>query len=77
MRLSPETLYVVTGRKQRTAQARWFMKFMGADVPCDERGPILTESAYQQLLLKRLGLVTDAGAKAAGQRPVVRLRSAA
>jgi hypothetical protein len=77
MRLSPETIHAITGRKQRTAQARWFKEFMAADVPCDERGPILTEAAYQQLLLKRLGLVTDAGAQAAGQRPAVRLRTAA
>lgn len=77
MRLSPETIHEITGRKQRTAQTRWFLEFMGADVPCDERGPILTESAYQQLLLKRLGLAKASGAQATGQRPAVRLRTAA
>lgn len=75
MRLSPETLHDITGRKQRTAQARWFREFMSVDVPCDERGPILTEAAYQQLLLKRLGILHEPGAQAARPRPAVRLRT--
>lgn len=77
MRLSPEILHAITGRKQRTAQARWFREFMSVDVPCDDRGPILTEAVYQQLLLKRLGILDEPGAKDVRQRPAVRLRTAA
>jgi len=56
LRLDHPTLVSITGRRRKSLQARWFKDYLGADVPCDERGPIITQQAYNALLEKRLGL---------------------
>jgi len=55
MRLSAERLNEITHLKRKSAQVAWFRQHLGVNVPCDRFGPILTDSAYEKLLEKRLG----------------------
>lgn len=56
MRLTRTQLKVITGYQRRSAQAAWFLRHLGVTVPCDEQGPIITETAYQALVDRKLGL---------------------
>lgn len=57
MRLTPECIAEITGYTRKSAQVRWFRAHLGADVPFDRDGPILTDSAYEKLLEKKLGIL--------------------
>lgn len=59
MRLNRSQLLDITGYKRQSSQAEWFSRHLGVTVPCDEKGPIITESAYQALVDKKLGLGPD------------------
>ena len=56
MRLTAERLTEITRLKRKSAQVAWFRQYLGVDVPCDRFGPILTDTAYEKLLEKRLGI---------------------
>ena len=56
MRLTTERLIEITHLQRKSAQVAWFRQHLGVDVPCDRFGPILTDTAYEKLLEKRLGL---------------------
>ena len=56
MRLTAERLFEITHLTRKSAQMKWFRLHLGADVPCDRFGPILTDGAYEKLLEKRLGI---------------------
>lgn len=56
MRLTSLQLFEITGYERRKAQAKWFLQFLAVDIPSDRLGVILTDSAWQKLLDKRLGL---------------------
>jgi len=56
MRLTLDRLVEITGLKRKTAQARWFRIYLSVDVPMDRIGIIMTDTAYEKLLEKRLGL---------------------
>lgn len=51
-----DRLVEITGLKRKTAQARWFRIYLSVDVPMDRIGIIMTDTAYEKLLEKRLGL---------------------
>ena len=72
VRMDLEQLQKLTGRKNRSAQARWFKAHFGVDVPCDQSGPIMTEQTYQDLLAKQCGLYSGPQAQPAVRRPTVR-----
>ena len=59
MRLSAERLTEITRLKRKSAQVAWFRQYLGVEVPCDRFGPILTDTAYEKMLEKRLGLVQN------------------
>ncbi len=69
MRVSQEGLKALTGKSQGAAQARWFKRNLGVDLPADERGPIVTDAGLELMLARASGL----GDKPA--RPAVRLRA--
>ena len=74
MRLDTATICQITGRKRPRGQADWFRQYLGAVVPYDRSGPILTASAYEALIAKAIGIgSTTAGANGA-PAPEVRLR---
>lgn len=75
MRLTPEKLHEITGLSQPAAQARWFKRNLGAEVPSDQAGPILTRAAFERLLAAKLGLHDRP--QAIGERPRVKLREGA
>lgn len=56
MRLTFERLYEITGLKRKSAQANWFRMYLSVEVPTDRTGVIMTDTAYQKLLEKRLGI---------------------
>ena len=56
MRLTAEKIAEITHLKRKSAQVEWFRQHLGVDVPCDRFGPIMTDTAYEKLLEKRLGL---------------------
>ena len=72
VRMDLEQLQKLTGRKNRSAQARWFKTHFGVDVPCDQSGPIMTEQTYQELLAKQCGLYSGPQAQPQVRRPSVR-----
>jgi len=76
MRLSPDRLAEITGHKRPRAQAAWFRDYLAANVPCDRVGPFLSESAYEALLARALGLVPSNPGSRGVDRPQVRLRGA-
>jgi hypothetical protein len=59
MRLSYESIVEITHLTRKSAQVAWFRQHLGVDVPHDRFGPILTDTAYEKLLEKRLGLGTS------------------
>ncbi len=59
MRLTTERLTEITHLTRKSAQVAWFRQYLGVDVPCDRFGPILTDTAYEKLLEKKLGLVQN------------------
>ena len=59
MRLTAERLTEITHLTRKSAQVAWFRQYLGVDVPCDRFGPILTDTAYEKLLEKKLGLVQN------------------
>ena len=59
MRLNSERLTEITHLTRKSAQVAWFRQYLGVDVPCDRFGPILTDTAYEKLLEKKLGLVQN------------------
>ncbi|MBS0368446.1 MAG: DUF4224 domain-containing protein [Proteobacteria bacterium] len=74
MRLSPQQLIDITGRVRRKGQAQWFKDYLGTAVPCDERGPIITQAAYEDLVKKQLGVLVGAPETPASRKPVLILR---
>lgn len=70
MRLNSERLFEITHLKRKSAQVAWFRQYLAVDVPCDKFGPILTDTAYEKLLEKRLGLGASL-ATLEKQRPTV------
>lgn len=75
MRIPPERLAEITGRKRARAQALWFRDYLSVDVPCDRRGPIVTDAAYEAIVARACGLRADAGFIAESSRPQVQLRA--
>lgn len=75
MRLSPERIAEITGCKRKRAQTAWFKLHLCADVPCDKIGPILSETSYELLLEKKLGI--GASSSLPMNRPAIRPRKAA
>lgn len=73
MRLDQTQMHEITGRKRAKAQVEWFRAHLGADVPFDQRGPILSESTYEALLAKRLGVLPSFDPGKPLNRPTVRL----
>ena len=59
MRLTAERLTEITHLTRKSAQVAWFRQYLGVDVPYDRFGPILTDTAYEKLLEKKLGLVQN------------------
>lgn len=57
MRLTAERLAEITHLTRKSSQVAWFRQYLGVDVPCDRFGPILTDTTYEKLLEKKLGLV--------------------
>lgn len=72
MRLEPAQLKRITGFKRKSAQVAWFRQHLGADVPHDKSGVIITDSAYEKLLEKRLGLAPSSAATVK-TKPTLRL----
>jgi hypothetical protein len=71
--MSRDRLREITGRFYGKAQARWFEEFLGACVPCDSVGPILTEQTFEELVARASGIRrTDSGA----ERPTIRKKAA-
>jgi hypothetical protein len=64
MRLNREELQHITGHVRPTAQVRWFKAKLGAEIPSDQFGPIITEAAYQELVRRSCGLSSAAPAYA-------------
>lgn len=73
MRLSPEIIQTITGKRTRSAQARWFKTYLGVDVPCDLTGPVMTEATYEALLKKRCGVLAVNDAPPPVNRPQLRM----
>ncbi|MDQ8022218.1 MAG: DUF4224 domain-containing protein [Moraxellaceae bacterium] len=69
--MSKEKLQEITGLQYGKAQARWFREYLGAEVPCDRQGPILTEQTYESLVARANGL---ANAPQPPPRPAIRPR---
>lgn len=74
MRLSQQQLFEITGRKQRKGQTQWFKDYLGTVVPCDERGPIITQAAYEALVKKQLGVLVGTPDAPASRKPVLIMR---
>lgn len=74
MRLDSVTLFAITGLKRPAAQVAWFRQHLGAAVPCDSRGPILTSAAYEALVARALGLIQGTSVPVDAERPRVKLR---
>ena len=55
-RMSRDALKIITGCTYGKAQVRWFAKHLGAVVPSDKLGPILTEQTYEQLVARASGI---------------------
>ncbi|MDR2219772.1 MAG: DUF4224 domain-containing protein [Methylobacillus sp.] len=72
MRLSANRLQEITHRRRASGQVAWFRQKLGADVPFDKHGPILTETAYEKLLEKRLGILPSS--ETSEDRPRIRLK---
>lgn len=49
MRLSNDDLKNITARTQPKAQANWFKRFYGVDLPHDRKGVIITAQARRQI----------------------------
>lgn len=75
MRLSRETLREITGRVLPKGQAKWFQDYLGATVPCDRQGPILTVAAYEALVAKANGLRPATETAQDTNRPKVKLHT--
>jgi hypothetical protein len=77
MRLPPETIAEITGRKRARAQADWFRDYLGVIVPCDRLGPIVTAATYEALVARACGLraETAEAAASAPDRPKLHLRT--
>lgn len=73
MRLKPEVLHQITGCKRKSAQVKWFRLHLGAEVPHDRFGAILTDTSYEKLLEKRLGLAPELPNSLQKTRPSIRL----
>lgn len=71
MRLTPEQLVGITHRVRPKQQAAWFREYLGAEVPTDAEGPILTSKAFEALLAKKLGVGPVEDKPAPESRPVV------
>lgn len=72
MRIPPDKLEEITGGlKRKSAQVKWFRLYLGVDVPYDRFGVIMTDSAYEKLLEKRLGL--GASLSSNEKRPTLRI----
>lgn len=72
MRLSPQQINEITGYSRKSAQAAWFRNHLAIEIPCDHRGPILTDEAYEKLLEKRLGILPSSSAESRA-KPAIRL----
>jgi len=73
MRLSRDDLFKITHFKIPRYQAAWFRDHLGAEVPFDRDGPILSLSTYEALLAKRLGVGPAPFEPAPERRPSVHL----
>ncbi|KWD88461.1 DUF4224 domain-containing protein [Burkholderia ubonensis] len=57
--LTEDQLEQITGKKRYSAQVAWFRETFGAEPALRANGSIvMTQSAFEQLLLKRLGIET-------------------
>ena len=70
-RLTPADLERITGLRRAGAQRRWFQEHLGAALPCDRAGPIITSAAFEALVAKSCGLRVEGAVPQA--RPEVRL----
>lgn len=59
MRIEPQKLVDITGYKIPSAQVRWFKDYLGAEVPRDRRGPIISENTLELLMARRMGLLAS------------------
>lgn len=74
MRLSREKLYETTKRQQPAAQARWFEQHFGIKIPYDQQGPIITQEAFNALVMKQLGLTQKVEAQVRPQVQPIKKR---
>jgi hypothetical protein len=74
MRLSHDQLFEITHRKRPRQQAAWFLEYLGAVIPFDRDGPILTTATYEAVLAKCLGVGQVSNENAPERRGVLRLR---
>ena len=56
MRWNNLKLYEVTGKKTKSAQARWFKNTLGTIVPVDQFGVVMNDGTYDALLKKKCGI---------------------
>ena len=73
MRLSRDDLFKITRFKLARFQVTCFHDHLGAEVPFDRDGPILTPATYEALLAKRLGVGPAPFQPAPERRPSVHL----
>jgi hypothetical protein len=55
-RLTQQQLQEFTGRQRGGAQVRWFREYLGANVPHDQSGPILTQQTLELIVARANGL---------------------
>lgn len=77
MRLDQQRIVEITGRKRPRAQADWFRDYLGAVVPCDRQGPVVTLATYEALVARACGLraETAPAAAVAADHPKLHLRA--
>lgn len=77
MRLEHEVLVKITGRHRSRDQVAWFLQHLGVNVPCDRKGPIITQATYEALVARACGLRPDLppSGTVAADRPKLHLRA--
>jgi hypothetical protein len=63
MRWNQAKLIEVTGKKTKPAQKRWFNNVLGAVVPEDAIGVVMTDTVYEALMQRKCGLSIEINGK--------------
>jgi Domain of unknown function (DUF4224) len=70
--LTAEELEAITGKKRYSTQVAWFKQNFAVEPVCRPDGSILmTQAAFEALLLKRMGVASSETANHQGERPPV------